>query len=327
MAVPHEQAAVEKAEELTENLDRWLSDVHDYQKWVMEDIPEPDEIPLTDLPDELEDIVGELIDSEEDLAEEVEDMSSGWADSLNKGAGWTAMDGPISNMSAKGVTGNLMPNKNEVGGRSGEGRMGRSSGQFVEQEATGKGGRQTPTRLTPDPYERGSVKDTSKEAPGGATGGGKVSGLGKEGLRGSTPPELKQELERLASKQADIAQKAERLSRNFEKVGIDASGLKRAADEMHSASEAIKNADLNDFAKKKQLAVSNLKEQQASIAAEVKARQEKLTRIPKELCEEIMNAVKEKMVDEYKELLKAYYRNLADEAANRGAADNKEGKK
>ncbi|MCX7702741.1 MAG: hypothetical protein N2234_01370 [Planctomycetota bacterium] len=327
MAVPHEQAATEKAEELTENLDRWLSDVRDYQKWVMEDIPEPDEIPLTDLPDELEDIVGELIDEEEGLAEEVEDVSSGWADSLNKGAGWTAMDGPISNMSAKGVTGNLLPNKNEVGGRSGEGRMGRSSGQFVEQEATGKGGRQTPTRLTSDPYERGSVKDTSREAPGGATGGGKLSGMGKEGLRGPTPPELKQELERLASKQADIAQKAERLSRNFNKMGVDASGVEDAAGQMRAASEALRNGELNEFVQKKQLAVDRLKEQQAVVASEVRARQERLGAIPKDLREEIMNAIKEKMADEYKELLKAYYKNIADEAANRSSVKREEKEK
>ena len=53
----------------------------------------------------LEDIVGDLIDREEEMTEDVEDVTSGWLDSLDKGAGWDAMDGPISNMSAKGVTG------------------------------------------------------------------------------------------------------------------------------------------------------------------------------------------------------------------------------
>jgi len=317
MAVPHEQAGAELAEELTENLERWMSDVHDYQKWVMEDIPEPDEIPLVDLPEELEDIVGELIDDEEELGEDVEDVSTGWADSLNKGAGWAADGGPISNMSARGITGNRMPNRDEVGGRSGEGRMGRSHGQFVEQEATGKGGRQTPTRVTPDPYESGTVKDTSKQAAGGATGGGKLSGAGKEGLRGPEAPEqVKRELQRLASQQADIAQKAERLSRNFKKLGIDTSGLDAATKHMKNASECIKNRNLNDFTKQKQLAIEKLIEQKALVADEVRTRRERLSAIPKELREEILNAIKEKMVDEYKELLKAYYRNLADEAAN-----------
>ena len=67
-------------------------------------------------------------------------------DSLDKGAGWGAADGPISNMSARGVTGNTLPNNMEISGRSGEGRSGRSSGQMVEATAEGKGGRKTPSR-------------------------------------------------------------------------------------------------------------------------------------------------------------------------------------
>jgi len=42
------------------------------------------------------------------------------------------------------VTGNRLPNKSEIGGRSGEGRQGKSSGEFVGDEAVGKGGRKTP---------------------------------------------------------------------------------------------------------------------------------------------------------------------------------------
>ena len=122
------------------------------------------------------------------MTPDVEDVTSSWLDSLDKGAGWGAGDGPISDMSAKGVTGNLLPNQNEVGGRSGEGRTGRSHGQMVGDTAEGKGGRETPTRLDPEPFEQGSVKDTAKNDPGGATGGGKLSGFGAEGLRGPAPP-------------------------------------------------------------------------------------------------------------------------------------------
>ena len=315
MAVPHEQAGAEKAEELVENLERWLSDVHDYLKWNMEDIPEQDEIPLADLPEELEDIVGELVDQEDSLEEEVEDVSSGWADSLDEGAGWTAMDGPISNMSARGITGNLLPNRNEIGGRSGEGRMGRSHGQFVEEEATGKGGRQTPTRLTPDPYEAGAVRDSSPQSPGGATGGGKLSGGGLEGLRGPVPPAVKQDLGRLAQKQREIAQKAEKLSLNMKRRGVDTSALKTAARHMRAAGDCLRNADLNRFRKEKEAAVERLLVQKEVVGAAVRAQKERLSRISRELREEIMSARSEKMVDEYRELLKAYYRNLADAAS------------
>lgn len=81
-------------------------------------------------------------------------------------------------MSAKGVTGNRLPNTNEIGGRSGEGRTGKASGEMVGEEAVGKGGRRTPSRLTPDPYMKGQIKDHSRDPVGGATGGGKESGEG-----------------------------------------------------------------------------------------------------------------------------------------------------
>ena len=317
IAVPTARGAMESAEELVENLERWLSDVRDYIKWVMQEPPEQQEVPLAELPDELEDIIGELIDREEELGDEVEDVTSAWAGSFDKGAGWTAMDGPISNMSAKGITGNLLPNRNEVGGRSGEGRMGRSHGQFVEEEATGKGGRQTPTRLTPDPYEGGSVKDKSPQSAGGATGGGKLSGGGQEGLRGPVPPEVKEQLKRLAGKQALLAERAERLSRTLKKHGVSADAAQQAARAMRGASEALKKAasadpakNLYRFLEERKKAVAALMEQGRHLAA-LRARAEALQRLPKELREEILSAQKEPQPEKFRDILRAYYQNLA----------------
>jgi len=316
VAVPTAKGAMEKAEELVENLERWLSDVRDNIKWVMQEPPQQEEIPLAELPDELEDIIGDLIDREDELGDEVEDVSSAWAGSFDKGAGWTAMDGPISSMSAKGITGNLMPNRNEVGGRSGEGRMGRSSGQFVEQEATGKGGRQTPTRLTPDPYEAGSVKDRSPQTPGGATGGGKLSGGGEEGLRGPVPPDVAQQLKRLAGKQALLAERAERLARTLKKHGMDADAALAAAQAMSAAADALKNTptapakNLYRFLRQKNRAVAALMEQARQIS-QLRAKAEALQRLPKELREEILSAQKEPQPERFRQILRAYYQNLA----------------
>src|SRR5258708_6409593 len=77
-------------------------------------------------------------------------------DSADKGAGGLVGDGPMSNMSAKGVTGNQLPNKDEIGGRSGEGRNGKSDGQMGGDTAVGKGGNEAPTRITPAPFENGA---------------------------------------------------------------------------------------------------------------------------------------------------------------------------
>lgn len=316
LAVPREQAGVEKAEELTENIERWLPDVRDYIKWVMEDVPEDQEIPLADLPEELEDIIGELIEEEEQLSEDADDVSSAWADSLNKGAGWGTSDGPISNMSAKGVTGNTLPNTNEVGGRSGEGRSGKSSGQMVEKTATGKGGRKTPTRLTPDPFEAGSVEDTSKDPVGGSTGGGKLSGGGEEGLRGPTAPQLKEQMQRLARQQAQIMSKSDRLAHNLKKSHLPAGDLDIAVGAMRSAEACLKNADLNGFIRHKKIAIENLEDAKRVVAAEVTAKREQVLAIPKDMREELINAQKEKFPQEYKGLLSDYYRALSDPRTN-----------
>ena len=169
IAVPLEQLGYERAEEMTTNLERWLPDSPDREKWSQEEsLSDADkEAPAAELPGELEDLVGDLMEEEEDLMDEMEDATSSAMDSLDKGAGWDATDGPISNMSAKGVTGNRLPNTSEIGGRAGEGRQGKSSGEFVGDEAVGKGGRKTPSRLTPDPVMKGQIKDHSKDATGG----------------------------------------------------------------------------------------------------------------------------------------------------------------
>ncbi len=57
---------------------------------------------------------------------------------------------------------------------------------------------------------KGQIKDHSKESAGGATGGGKESGKGGEGLEGPGPPQPGQrDAERLAGKQAALRNKAE----------------------------------------------------------------------------------------------------------------------
>ena len=167
-----------------QNLERWLPNTPDNTKWSMEEPRNQTDMPLAELPKQLDDLVGDLLNKEQEMDPDKDDVSSSTMDSLDKGAGWGASDGPTSNMSAKGVTGNQLPNNTEMGGRSGEGRNGKSDGQMVGNTAVGKGGNETPTRMTPTPFENGSVNDQSKDTKGGATGGGKLAGFGQDGLRG-----------------------------------------------------------------------------------------------------------------------------------------------
>ena len=281
MAVSEAQIGLELAEEITSNLERWLSEFPDYRKWELEEPSKEYEVPEAELPSELEDIIGELIEQEEDMREEIEDLTSSWMDSLDKGAGWTVMDGPISNMSAKGITGNLMPNQQEIGGRSGEGRTGRSYGEMVEKTATGKGGRKTPARLTPDNLEPGKIDDKSGQNPLGPTGGGKLSGWGSEGLRGvSSDFTFKYDI--LSKKQKELIEKAEKLIRSLKVLNIYNPQLEKAISSMKKFQIQLKEGRYEELLKTKYIIISQLKQAYNTLVKKSIIKEKSFSKYPKE---------------------------------------------
>ena len=311
LAVPHEQSGLENAHELVNNLERWLPDAPDNIKWSMEEPLAPTDIALAELPKELEDIMGELLDKEEQMTPEVEDVTSSWMDSADKGAGWGTGDGPISDMSAKGVTGNLLPNQNEVGGRSGEGRTGRSHGQMVGDTAEGKGGREIPTRLDPEPFEQGSVKDTAKNDPGGATGGGKLSGYGAEGLRGPAPPSSNQRLPRLAEQQAQIRQQAESLALQLRRYHLSSGELESSANAMNRLEQSARKNDGLGVRRAFSQAVNSLGAAKGAVQSQIAVRREQ-DKLPPSAREQMRVGVQDGVPKGYEEMVAQYYRALAE---------------
>jgi hypothetical protein len=108
-------------EERNEALRRW-KDKPDDVVWKQEawDKNEMPKIPMVDLPEKLEDIVGDLVKKEKELDDNAQDTTSNAA-TADIPAGWDVADGPISNWSAKGASGNDKPNANEMAGRAGSG--------------------------------------------------------------------------------------------------------------------------------------------------------------------------------------------------------------
>jgi hypothetical protein len=312
LAVPHEQSGLENARELVSNLERWLPDTPDNIKWNMEEPMTPTDIALAELPAELEDIAGELLDKEEDMTSDVQDVTSSWLDSLDKGAGWGAGDGPISDMSAKGVTGNLLPNQNEVGGRSGEGRNGRGHGQMVADTAEGKGGRETPTRLDPEPFEQGSVKDSAKNDSGGATGGGKLSGFGAEGLRGPAPPPSNQKMPRLADQQAKIRQQAEALALQLRRYHLSGGELETSVTDMNRLEQAARKQDGLGVRRAFSQAVDALGEAKTTLQGQIAVRREQENKLPPSVREQMRVGVQDGVPKGYEEMVAEYYRALAE---------------
>lgn len=322
IAVPLEQLGYEMAEEITTNLEKWLPDTPDRERWSQEEaLTDADkEAPMAELPGELEDLIGDLLEEEEDLFDEMEDVSSSAADSLDKGAGWDVTDGPISNMSAKGATGNRLPNTSEIGGRAGEGRSGKSSGEFVSDEAVGKGGRKTPTRLTSDPYMEGQIKDHSKDPTGGATGGGKESGQGGEGLEGpGRRPPGPRELQRLAGKQAALRNKAEGINAQMQIMNYHHTDMEKLIEVMAEIERDLRAGRYQNALRKREVIVQGLSSQKQYVEGEFEVKQDTTANLPGDIQKDVLGAVQDPAPAGWEDLVRGYYRRLAgtDDAPDR----------
>ena len=310
IAVPYEEAGWEKAAEIEQNLEKWLPNMPDNTKWSMEESPQQPDVPMAELPKELDDLIGDLLKKEQEMDPDKDDPSSTFMDSIDKGAGWGADDGPISNMSAKGVTGNQLPNNMEIGGRSGEGRNGKSDGQMVGNTAVGKGGNETPTRMTATPFENGSVADSSKDTRGGATGGGKLAGFGQQGLRGPMAPPVRG-MRAFANQQAKLRQQAESLALQLRRERRPTGDLESAISAMKESENAARNQNGLEITQGYHQALDALQETRDAYAGERLSRveAEALTRDPDK---DVNDTQAESAPAGYEEMSGAYFRSLSE---------------
>ncbi|MDY7011008.1 MAG: hypothetical protein SVV80_09695 [Planctomycetota bacterium] len=313
IATAIEDNGIENAKTLTANIEKWLPDEPDRIKWNMEDPAGQENIEQAELPKELEDLVGDLLEEEEDLFEEMDDVTGKYTMSGDKGIGWDAMDGPISSMNAQGVTGNRLPNTSEIAGRSGEGRTGKSTGEYVEDKAVGKGGRRTPTRLTPEPFQKGQVSDSSGEPGGGATGGGKLSGAGSEGLEGPLPPPVKQQLKRLAGKHAQLLSRAQRLQAAFKVTDYSNFQFLHAVTLMNRLQGDLDNFRYRNALRRRGVTLSALKQTRQLLTGQIDVTTDSTAEMPKKIRDDISDAMKSKLPAEYSEILQKYFRTLSEQ--------------
>ena len=109
-------------------------------------------------------MIGDLLQKADEFDKDADDVTSAWAGNLDQ-AGWGVADGPMSSFSAKGKTGNDLPNKNELNGRSGAGRRGKSTGQMVGDTSRTLPGRPTPARLDNSKFEPGNAQEGERRGP------------------------------------------------------------------------------------------------------------------------------------------------------------------
>ena len=189
-------------------------------------------------------------------------------------------------------------------------RTGRSHGQMVSDTAEGKGGRETPTRLEPEPFEQGSVKDSAKSDEGGATGGGKLSGFAGEGLRGPPPPPSNQKMPRLAEQQAKIRQQAEALALQLRRYHLSGGALETSVNAMNRMEESARKNDGLGVRRAFSQSVSALGEAKKTVNQQVSVRREQ-EKLPAWMRGEIRTGVQDGIPKGYEEMAAEYFSALA----------------
>ena len=247
--------AIEEAQKIAADMEMWLPNKNETQKWLLEnfDKTEIPEIPNLPLPDAFEDIVGKLLDEQKDLAEQVQDAASNQAFAQNPANGWEIADGPMPGFGAQGKSGNQRPNKNEQTGRSSGGREGMSDGEMVGDRASNLEGTTPDVRRTSDPMQQGQVKDDGGINSTRATGGGKAGGFSdRNGMDGNAPlrsakaPSIPAS-DALAVKQALLAEKTSKKYAQASLLYLHANGLADVPRLMEESQAALKDGRMEDF--------------------------------------------------------------------------------
>ncbi len=245
---------------MKEDLESWLPNAPDNAKWLLEDSPDgkSPKIPEMPLPKSLEDMIGDLLQKADEFDKDADDVTNAFAGNLDQ-AGWGVSDGPMASFSAKGKTGNDLPNSNELNGRSGSGRRGKSTGQMVGDTSRTLPGRPTPARVDNSKFEPGQLKKEGHEDPNGATGGGKKSGEGRIGLQGDVPPDYVKDLQRLSAKQAGLREKAEKVAKKLDTTSVSATRLNESIELMKSVEKDLADGRYEDAARKRREAMDRLR--------------------------------------------------------------------
>jgi len=310
IATPTEEGAKALGTEMMEDFEMWMPDRGDNIRWVMEDPAEGIfDVPEMTLSSDLQDMVGELIEDLDDFDEAADDVTGAWGGNMQ--AGWGIADGPISSFNATGKTGNQLPNASEMGGRSGDGRRGRSSGQMVGDSSRGLEGRPTPARVTNEAYQDGVPEAKKQLDPHGSTGGGRKTGGGEHGLQGGTPPDMVKDMERLKSNHTILRERAQQVVRQLPAGGRPATHVARSISLLTTAEVDSRDRRYDDAARSRKLAIGELRAAQSRIDQAVALSLSKATALPADMREAISSGSQQALPEGYEEIVGAYYQALS----------------
>ncbi|MFW5870574.1 MAG: hypothetical protein ACOCVL_02795, partial [Candidatus Sumerlaeota bacterium] len=185
------------------------------------------------------------------------------------------------------------------------------TGEMVESVATGKGGRDTQTRMTNDAMGEGEVEDLSTEATGGVTGGGKVAGTTGFGLLSPSAPNQPDVVQKLAQKQANLRQQAVSLQGQLMRMQLPGAQLERTIQTMEHIESALQNGRYDNLRDLGAVVVQDLKEQKHITQEHIQLRHDPTVNTDDGMRHHIRQSADEEFPEAYRTLLSAYYETLA----------------
>lgn len=316
LSTPLEEGMKAQQTEVLEDLEVWMYNKGDAVKFNMEELMEGKfEVPESKLPSNLQDVVGDLIEDVKEFDEEADDVTSSFGGNLAQ-AGWDIVDGPMGSYAAQGKTGNQLPNNNELSGRSGSGRRGKSSGSQAGDESTAMEGRPTPARVTDEPYQAGQPKADKQLDPRGATGGGKKTGAGMRGLQGGSKPDFMKDMARLTEEQKLLRERTQQIAQQLQNAGKSSTHVNRSLEMMQAAEQDMKDNRYEEAGRKRKSALNELRTERAQIDG-VSVTLEKAPNLSPELRKEVTAGAQQALPEGYEDLVGEYYKAIS----NAGGSD------
>jgi hypothetical protein len=183
---------------------------------------------------------------------------------------------------------------------------------MVGGNAEDKGGRQTPTRMTNEAFSQGKVDDKAQQPAGGATGGGKKGGMGGEGLEGNAPAQDNSNpAARMAQKQAQLRNQAERLALQMHAAGYAQTKLFEAVTLMQKAEESIRANRYDNALAYQQQATDSMNTAKAMAEGQMHVQMDTSPQADAKVRKEMQDAVNGTLPRGYADPVKAYFERMA----------------
>jgi len=319
---PVKEKAVAKREYLAEQMEKVKGLMDDYEMWLKKkpdgtkitveatDKKEmPEGVALTPLQTEMNDIIGDLLKDDKQKQQKDDDGAINAA-APDMEMGGPIMEGDTTTFSAKGKSGNEVPDHKEQDGRGNIGRQGMANGESAAGSGTiGKGDDKIEARRTQDPTQSGQVtadgEAQTKATGGGKLGSGKGDGWGQSG--GTTRMESSE-----AGSAGELNMMAKRADTSYAQAsmkGLRADSLKSAAHHIRQAADAVsKGAPIGQVAELKRKAIGELKKAKTELGegsgASLDGRSSTST------LNDIVEASSDEAPPKYRDLVSEYYKKL-----------------